>query len=92
MSCDEVNRVIKIHVKWIKKAFKAPIKALLQTEKRVRAKVLTGGANWTADNNLGLACRWSKRVIVFKEVLKEEDSFTKLKRKLFDLDFDYYSL
>jgi hypothetical protein len=56
--------------------------------------VILGGQTWTADNDLGLSCRWARGVITFEEVKLDvdEDSLTELEREIFELDSDYHSL
>jgi hypothetical protein len=53
--------------------------------------VIIGGQKWTADNDLGLLCRWARGVITFEETKLLEDSIES-EREIFDLDSDYYSL
>jgi hypothetical protein len=78
-------------VGWVTEAFKQPIKALLQAGKRVRAKVIIGGQKWTANNDLGLLCRWAKGVISFDEAKVKNDS-TESEKEIFDSDSNYHSL
>ena len=78
-------------MEWVIKACKRPIEALLQAEKRVRAKVITGGQKWTANNDFGLLCHWAKGVITFEKAELKDNSFTELK-EIFDSNSNYHSL
>jgi len=53
--------------------------------------VIIGGQKWTANNNLGLLCRWAKGVISFDKAEVKNNS-TELEKEIFNSNSNYHSL